>query len=102
MQLDSAVLRKEQKKLKKYFKEQDMLEKILVHIKQCQTYNELCSNPISNMYGFEALKQNLSGYYSFNLCKNGGVIRLICSIDKDNNLVKIEFISMDHYRDFKK
>lgn len=40
------------------------------------------------------------GYYSFNLSKNGGVIRLIVQSSIDNNSLIFAFISYDHYRDF--
>ena len=54
------------------------------------------------MYGLERLKYKLHDFYSFNLNKNGGKIRLICSIlDKENTAV-LEYISSDHYKDFKK
>ena len=102
MHLSCENFKNEQKKLKKHYQEQIILEKLLLHIKICQTYDELVSNPISTMYGFEALKHELFGYYSFRLSKKGGVIRLIFTIDKEKNIVKLEFISMDHYEDFKK
>ena len=44
----------------------------------------------------------MSGYYSFNLCKNGCMIRLICRIEKEKNLVILEYITMNHYEDFKR
>lgn len=53
------------------------------------------------MYGFEPLKHEMRGYYSFNLCKVGGVIRLVFTIDVKNNSVNLEYISMNHYKDFK-
>lgn len=102
MRLDRTNFKKEEKKLKKHYNEQQMLEKILVHLKQCSSYEDILYNPISRMYGFESLKHGMSGYYSFNLCKNGGVIRLICSINKEEKIVQLVYISMDHYEDFKK
>lgn len=63
-------------------------------------YRDLFNNPFSKIYGFEVLKHEMGGFISFNLNKNGGVIRLICSVDVENNKLKIEFISMDHYKDF--
>jgi len=101
MQLDSDNLKSESKKLKRYNNEQKMLDKIIIHLKMCKNFKELESNPISKMYGFERLKYSLSDYYSFRLEK-GGVIRLIISVDEENNIIKIEFISMDHYNDFKR
>lgn len=41
-------------------------------------------------------------YYSFNLSKKGGVIRLIFKIDTVNNVVILKFISMNHYANFKR
>lgn len=102
MTLDRTDFKKEEKKLKKYYNEQQMLEKILVHLKQCSSYEDILNNPISSMYGFEALKHEMTGYYSFNLCKNGGMIRLICSIKKEEKIVKLEYISIRHYEDFKR
>lgn len=86
--------------LKKKHAELRTLDLILYHIKQCNDFQELNSNTISNMYGFEALKHELNGYYSFNLEKNSGTTRLILSV-KDDYTVILEFVSNDHYRDFK-
>jgi len=62
VQLNRTKFNNEEKKLKRHHEEQRMLEKILVHIKQCNSYNELINNPISKMYGFEPLKYDLIGY----------------------------------------
>ncbi len=43
------------------------------------------------MYGFEALKHELSGYYSFRLSKKGGVIRLIVSEGKSDEEINLEY-----------
>ena len=101
MQLDSLGLKKEEKKLKRYQNEQKVLERIIKHIKMCNNYKDLKNNPMSLVYGFEELKYELSGYCSFRLEKSG-TIRLIVTIDEANNKVKIEYISMDHYDDFKR
>ena len=101
MQLDSSNLNKEEKKLKRYPKEKNVLEKIIKHIKFCSNYIDLKSNPLSKIYGFEELKYGLNEYCSFRLEKNG-VIRLIVKLKDDENLIKIEFISMNHYEDFKR
>ena len=101
MQLESSCLKKEEKKLKRYQNEQKMLDKVIKHIKMCNNYIDLKFNPVSQTYGFERLKYEINEYYSFRLEKSG-VIRLIVSIDKYHNLVKIEFISMEHYEDFKR
>ena len=92
----------EEKKLKKYFNEKNNYEKILIHIRMVNNYRELCMHPFSIMYGFEKLKYFDDEYYSFNLGKKGGVIRLIFKIDKVNNAVILKFISMSHYDDFKR
>lgn len=90
-----------EKNIKKHYKEKDTLDMIKNHIKQCLNFFELKNNPISIMFGFEQLKYELKKYYSFNLCKNGGTIRLIFSIDESLNLIYLEYISIDHYNDFK-
>ncbi len=95
------LYRSSEKNIKRRFKEQDTLNKIKNHIKQSSNFIELKSNPISIMYGFEQLKYELNDYYSFNLCKNGGKIRLIFSIDISLNQVSLEYISVEHYADFK-
>ena len=92
----------QEKKLGKYKKEQETYNKIIEHIKMCKNFDELQYNPISKMYGFEALKHECNGYYSFNLSKKGGVIRLIVSENEDSTVLNLDFISMDHYNDFKR
>lgn len=89
------------KKLKKNYNEQMMYEKIVNHMKICNNFKDFSNNPISIMYGFEPLKHELNGYYSCNLNKNGGTIRLIFSSD-ENNIITLEYVSTDHYLDFKK
>jgi hypothetical protein len=54
------------------------------------------------MYGFEPLKYELNGFYSFNLAKNSGLIRLIIKPDDSNNSIYLVFISYKHYEDFTK
>jgi len=101
MLLDSSVLNKEKKKLKKYKEENDYLDKIIKHIRNSSTFNDLKMNPLSRIYGFEELKHELSGYCSFRIGKSG-TTRLILSVDEDSNIIKIEFISLNHYDDFKR
>lgn len=69
-------------------------------IKNSLDFNELKNNPLAYMYDFEPLKYNNSGYYSFNLSKHGGVIRLI--VKPQDNCVNMDLvdISSDHYKDF--
>ncbi len=103
MQINSDKLKTEEKKLKKYPSEHERLDRIINHIKQCQSVKELKYSPISNMYHFEELKHEMSGYCSFNLCKSrSGVIRFIFTIDEENQIVNVVFISLKHYDDFKR
>ena len=78
-----------------------MLEKIIKHIKISSSCNDLKNNPMSRIYDFEELKYELNGYCSFRLEKNG-IIRLLVKLNEEENSVKLEYISMDHYRDFKR
>ena len=102
MQLCRDNFKNQEKKLKKNKKEYEMYNKIIDHIKMCRNFDELRFSPISLMYGFEPLKYECNGYYSFNLSKKGGVIRLIVSIGEDDTVLNLDYISMDHYNDFKK
>lgn len=88
MIIDRGNFKNQEKQLKRYNYERQRLEKILNHIRQCNS--------------FEALKYNMNGQYSFRLSKNGGVIRLIFTIDEKNNIVKLLNITMNHYQDFKR
>ena len=99
MKLNRSNFKKQEKKLKNHYKEKERLENFLEHIKSCETIKDLLDNPI---YECERLRETLKGYYSFNLCKKGGVIRLIFTIDEYNNIVNLIFISMNHYEDFKR
>ena len=88
------------KGIKNKHKEKEMLELIINHIKLCSDFQCLSTHPVSLMYGFEPLKYELNGYYSFNLNKNSGVVRLIVSTD-NNKILRLEFVSVNHYDDFK-
>ena len=88
------------KKLKNRHNEQDVLDRIINHMKRCIDFNDFKNNPISMMYGFEALRYEFNGYYSCNLNKNGGKIRSIFSTN-ELDIIILEFISTDHYKDFK-
>lgn len=92
----------QEKKLKRYIPEKRTYDMIINHIKLCNSFEELQYSPIAAMYGFEALKYELSGYYSFRLSKKGGLIRLIVSKGKNYDELNLEYISMDHYEDFKR
>ena len=89
------------KKLKKHRIELDNLSRILEIIDNADDFNSLCKIPSLSIYNFERLKYDLNEFYSFNLNKNSGTIRLIV---KPNNLNELElylvFISLDHYKDF--
>ena len=93
--------KKSEKNIKKHYDELETLNKIKNHIKLCNNFTELKNNPISIIYKYEALKYELNGYHSFNLCKNGGTIRLIFSVNEEENKVFLEYVSTNHYRDFK-
>lgn len=93
--------KRSEKNIKKHYNEQNTLNKIKNHIKICNSFTDLKNNPISKIYGYESLKHDLSGYYSFNLCKNGGKIRLIFSVNESKNEIILEYISVNHYTDFK-
>lgn len=101
MYIDSSNLNKEVKKLKRYPKAQDTLEKIIKHIKFCKNYEELKNNPMSKVYGFEELKYELNGFSSFELDKLQG-IRLIVQVIIEENTIIVKFISLEHYEDFKR
>ena len=89
------------KKLKKHKLEYNNLLKILDVIENIDSFNELLLLPQAKLYGFEHLKHDMSDFYSFNLCKNKGTIRLIVK-PKENNIVEIYLItiSFKHYQDF--
>ena len=101
MKLDTKTLVRETKKLKKYPFEKNRLDKILVYIMSVSDYKELQNNPFSRIYVFERLKHKYNKYYSFNLCKaRSGKIRILCTIDVELNVLKIVYISTNHYKDF--
>lgn len=89
------------KKLNKHSKEIDNLRKIIVFITNARDFNELKYLPMVKIYNFERLKYKYNDLYSFNLCKNGGKIRLIIKPNSDNEVeLYFLFISFDHYTDF--
>ena len=89
------------KKLKRHPIEYTNLFKILDIIENVDDFNQLCNLPQVFIYGFERLKHDKSDYYSFNLKKNGGRIRLIIK-PHDNNTIELFLIliSYEHYEDF--
>lgn len=89
------------KKLKKHTKELENLKKIIHIVENADNFNILINLPIAKMYGFERLKHKLNEFYSFNLNKNGGTIRLIVKPNGDNSIeLYFAFISFTHYDDF--
>ena len=89
------------KKLKKHNNEYNNCCKIIEIIENTRTFDDLCNLPQVKMYGFERLKHNLNDYYSFNLCKRGGVIRLIVKpVDNCSIELFLITISYNHYEDF--
>ncbi len=92
----SANYKNEEKKLRKFHKEFETYNKIINMLKRSNDLND----ELFKLYGFERLKHELSDYYSFNLNKNGGKIRLIVTFS--NDIVNLEYISTKHYTDFKR
>jgi len=89
------------KNLKKRHDEKRALEKIINHIENTKDKKELEENPISYIYNYEQLKYDLKDKYSFNLNKNRGKVRLIFEYT-DNNTITLLYISIEHYKDYKK
>lgn len=87
------------KKLKKYPNELNNLKTIIELIKLIDDLEKAIYNPLLKMYGFEKLKY-YDNFYSINLGKNSGVIRLILKYDKENKVIYLAFISFKHYKDF--
>ena len=89
------------KKLKKHNNEYNNLDKIIKIIRTAKNFNELKQIPILKKYNFERLKYQYNEFYSLNLNRNGGKIRLIIKPNKDNVVeIFLVFISYDHYDDF--
>ena len=102
VKIDRTNFKRQEKKLKNRHKELIEFEKVIRHIRNCKTFQELCEHEFSKLYKLELLKEDLTGYYSFNLCKNSGKIRLIFSINEELNIIRLVFISTNNYEDFKK
>ena len=88
------------KKLNKYQKERQILVSILDFIRNSENIQSIKTSGLALMYEFEQLKHNFNKYHSFNLSKNGGVIRLIVYLNSACECVAILYISYDHYKDF--
>ena len=89
------------KNLKKHSKERENLDKLLNDLQNVVDFDALVVNNYFKVhYNFERLKYQNSNFYSFNLSKSGGVIRLIAQ-KLDNDIIMV-YISFDHYNDFNK
>ena len=80
----------------------EKLNRVINHIEDVNNYCDLKNSEVSWTYGFEELKEDLSGYCRFSIDKNGrnGKLRLIFSCSNDS--VRLEYISDEHYVDFKR
>ena len=87
------------KTLKKYPNEITNLNSIIELLRLIENFEKDIHNPLLKMYGFEKLK-HYENLYSFNLNKNGGVIRLIIKYDEKNKIIYLAYISFKHYKDF--
>ena len=90
------------KKIKKNYEAKGKLNAVISHIETVDDYEKLKNHEVSSLYGFEELKDDLSGYCRFSIDKNGknGKLRLIFSCSNDS--IKLEYISNEHYEDFKR
>ena len=55
---------------------------------------------MTTIYKFKALRHQNSGFWNFNLEKNGGVIRLIVIPSEKEKEIIFVYVSYDHYKDF--
>lgn len=89
------------KNLKRHRKELTILKEITEKITNHNTFEELRNNPVmTTIYKFKELRHQNSGFWSFNLEKNGGVIRLIVMPSENENEIIFVYVSYDHYNDF--
>ena len=90
------------KELQKKHKTNELsnLKSIIDAIKNSDNYNDLKLTPAAAIFKFEELKNDKVGFASFNLCKNGGKIRLIVRPRENMIIIEVVFISTDHYKDF--
>lgn len=85
---------------KRRAKELGYLAEIIDAIREAETYNDLKLTPTAYIYKFEELKNDKVGFASFNLNKNGGVIRLIVKPQENKIVLELVLISTNHYEDF--
>lgn len=76
------------------------LSKVISHIEAVKNFDELQNHPISYIYDFEVLRGDLSGFYKFTINQKNNKLRLLFSCE--NNVIILEFISDEHYMDFKR
>ena len=89
------------KKLKNHHKEYNNFLKLLDIIENTKSFKELVNLPQCKMYKLERMKYDKNDYYSFNLSKNRGVIRLIIKpVDETSIELYLIMISYNHYEDF--
>ena len=91
------------KKIKNNYEAKDKIEKIISYLEVINSFEEIKNDVVLKMYGYEELREDLSGYYRFGIDKNSktGKLRLLFS-KIDNNAIQLEYISTEHYRDFKR
>lgn len=91
------------KAIKTNYESLDKLDTIKSFILANENVDKMKSNPLSHTYGYEELKDDLTGYCKYSLCKNSstGKVRLIFSV-VDNETIRFEYVSNDHYHDFKR
>ena len=58
------------------------------------------NSPLVYLYGFEELKEDKNGFFSFRLSKKRSPIRLIGRYQDNIVTIQLVYISMDHYNDF--
>ena len=81
-------------------KELEHLAEIIDAIREAETYDDLKLTPTAYIFKFEELKNDKVGFASFNLNKNGGVVRLIVRPQDNKIVLELVFISTKHYEDF--
>ena len=98
----SKNFEKGKKELNKKHKveELNMLNSIVKLIKRSDTYELMKNSPLAYLYGFEELRGDKSGFFSFRLSKKSSPIRLIGQYQDNIITIQLVYISMDHYNDF--
>jgi len=101
--IETTGYKNTKRKIKNNFDVQKKLDKVLSHIEAVKNFKELKHSDISKLYGFKELSSDLSGYYRFGIDKNSkvGKYRLLFTTI-DECTIQLEFISDEHYEDFKR